>query len=267
MDVDLAAYFARIGYSGPREPTQPVLRELHLRHLSQIAFECIDPFLGSPVDIDPAAIRAKLIHSRRGGYCHEHNALFHDVLAAMGFPVTALGGRIMLTSAGQPGPMTLTHRLTLVDLPEGRFIADVGFGGQSPTIPLRVEPGLEQPTIFGTYRIIQRDEAFDVEMNFSGNWRALYRFTTTAQTRADFEVANWYTSTHSRSRFTQNLIVCRVTGETRANLLNANLSVRHSDGVEQRPVTIAGDLAESIDVVMGVTLPVPADVIWDRLTK
>jgi hypothetical protein len=45
---------------------------------------------------------------------------------------------------GQPAP--LTHRPTLVGLPEGNFIADVGFGGQTPTTPLRLEPGLEQIT-------------------------------------------------------------------------------------------------------------------------
>jgi hypothetical protein len=32
---------------------------------------------------------------------------------------------------GQPAP--LAHRLTLVEFPEGNLIADVGFGGQTPT--------------------------------------------------------------------------------------------------------------------------------------
>jgi hypothetical protein len=49
---------------------------------------------------------------------------------------------------GQPAP--LTHRLTLVEFPEGNFIADVGFDGQTPTAPLRLEPGLEQITPPGT---------------------------------------------------------------------------------------------------------------------
>jgi N-hydroxyarylamine O-acetyltransferase len=267
MDVDLPAYFARIGYSGPCEPSLTVLRELQLRHLSRIAFECLDPFLGSPVNIDSAAVQAKLVHSRRGGYCQEHNALFHGVLATMGFSVTALGGRVVVTTAGQPGPMTLTHRMTLVDLAEGRFIADVGFGGQCPIIPLRLQHGLEQPTPFGRYRVIQNDQAFDVEMDFSGHWQALYRFTLGALTQADFEVANWYTSTHPRSRFTRNLIVCRVVGETRANLLNATLSVRHADRVEQRSLTSAVDFANVMDEVMGLTLPIQADVIWAKLPK
>src|SRR4051812_34628272 len=128
--VDLSSYFARIGYTGPAEPTLAVLRELCGRHLGQIAFENVAPFLGQPVDLDPAAIQAKLVHGRRGGYCHEHNALFRDVLSALGFSVVALGGRVTSAFRGQRAP--LTHRLTVAELPEGSFIPDAGVGGRSP---------------------------------------------------------------------------------------------------------------------------------------
>jgi len=52
---------------------------------------------------------------------------------------------------GRPAP--LTHRLTLLELPERNFIAAVRFGGQTPTAPLRLEPHLEQITPHGTYRV------------------------------------------------------------------------------------------------------------------
>jgi len=97
--LDLPAYFARIGYTGPSEPTLAVLRTLVACHLSAIAFENLDPFLGHPVDLDPAALVTKLVRARRGGYCQEHNSLFHDVLAALGFSVVALGGRVLWTRA------------------------------------------------------------------------------------------------------------------------------------------------------------------------
>ena len=57
MGVDLTAYLSRVGYAASsREPTLALLRDLQLRHVSQIAFEGLDPFLGFPVDIDPEAI-------------------------------------------------------------------------------------------------------------------------------------------------------------------------------------------------------------------
>ncbi len=260
----LAAYFARIGYVGRHAPTLAVLAELHRLHPAQIAFEALDPFLGRPVDIDPAAIAAKLVHGHRGGYCHEHNSLFHDVLAALGFSVLPLGARVLWMTSGLTGP--LTHRLALVDLAEGRFIADVGFGGQGPTAPLRLEPGLEQVTSHGTYRVMRNGGGFETQMRLHEQWAPMYSFSLEPQTPADFEMANWFTSTHPRSRFTQNLVVARVVGEARCNLLNASLTTRHDDGrTEQRTLAIAQELERVLEGTMGLKLPVPPGAIWARL--
>ena len=265
--LDLPAYFARIAYTGPSEPTHRELRSLVARHLSAIAFENLDPFLGHPADLDPAALVAKLVRARRGGYCQEHNSLFHDVLSALGFSVLALGGRVLWTRAeGQPAP--LTHRLTLVELPEGRFIADVGFGGPCPTAPLRLEPGLEQATPHGVYRFSRDGKVFELQLRVDDRWQAMYRFDLAAQTRADFEVANWYTSTHPRSLFTQNLVVCRIVSETRVNLLNANLSVRQpSERVEHRVLAGAEELGQVLREVMDLALPAAAETIWAKVVR
>ena len=94
----------------------------------------------------------------------------------------------------------------------------------------------------------------------------MYRFTLARQSRADFEMSNWFTSTHPRGRFTRNLVAARVVGETRVNLLNASLSVRHPDGtVEQRTLADAQDLRAVLEGVMGLDLPAPAEAIWARL--
>jgi N-hydroxyarylamine O-acetyltransferase len=260
----LPSYFTRIGYSGPAEPTLAVLRELHLRHPAQIAFEGLDPFLRRPVDIDPAAIEDKLLQRRRGGYCYEQNALFHDVLANLGFSVVALGARVVWMTPGRDAP--LTHRLTLVELAEGRFLADVGFGGQTPTAPLSLEPGLAQVTPHGTYRVMRDGEGFELQMRLPERWEAMYRFTLTPHTRADFEVGNWFTATHPRTRFVRNLVAARVVGQDRVNLFNASLAVRRPDGaVEQRMLAGAAELRDVLEGEMGLELPVPAEEIWARL--
>ena len=265
--VDLPAYFTRIGYAGLSEPTLAVLQALVAQHLSRIAFENLDPLLGRPVELDPAALVAKLVRANRGGYCQEHNSLFHDVLADLGFSVVALGGRVLWTrEEGQPAP--LTHRLTLVELPEGRFIADVGFGGPCPTAPLRLEPGLEQATPHGVYRFSRDGKVFELQLRVDDRWQAMYRFDLAAQTRADFEVANWYTSTHPRSLFTQNLVVCRIVSETRVNLLNANLSVRQpSERVEHRVLAGAEELGQVLREVMDLALPAAAETIWAKVVR
>lgn len=88
----------------------------------------------------------------------------------------------------------------------------------------------------------------------------MYRFTLEPQSPADFEMANWFTSTHPRGRFTRNLVAARVVGGARVNLFNASVTIRAANGeVEQRT------LRHVLEEDMGLDLPVPAEAIWARL--
>jgi arylamine N-acetyltransferase len=83
--VDVAAYFGRIGYRGPAEPTVETVHALVAAHNQSIPFENLDPLLGIPVaDLSAAALTDKLVHRRRGGYCYEHNGLMGYVLDRVG---------------------------------------------------------------------------------------------------------------------------------------------------------------------------------------
>ncbi len=65
MDID--AYFRRIEYDGPREPTPEVLERLHLAHVGHIPFENLDILLGRPILLDLGSLTQKLIANQRGG--------------------------------------------------------------------------------------------------------------------------------------------------------------------------------------------------------
>lgn len=264
MSVLLDAYCARVGYTGPRAATLDVLRALQAVHPAVIAFESIDPFMGRGVRIDADSVRGKLLDARRGGYCHEQNGLFCDVLAALGFDVVPLGARVLWARPDGKAPMT--HRLTLVHVAEGMFIADVGFGGQTPTAPLRLAPGLEQATPHGTYRIMRDGVDFTLEMRLADRWAALYRFRLEPQNPIDFEMANWFTATHPGTRFTQNLICARVDGARRINLVNRSLITRAADGpAETRDIASAAELGAVLDTQFGLECPVPLDALWERV--
>ena len=60
-EVDLSAYFSRIGYSGPSTPTLAVLRAIHALHPASIPFENIDVLLKTPIRLDAASLHAKMI--------------------------------------------------------------------------------------------------------------------------------------------------------------------------------------------------------------
>jgi N-hydroxyarylamine O-acetyltransferase len=186
---------------------------------------------------------------------------------ALGFVATPLAGRVILRwKKGQPRP-ALTHRLTLVRLPEGLFIADVGFGGQSPPTPLKLEHTLEQSTPHGTYQITRDDAVNELQWEARGGWAGMYQFTLEPQSPAAFELGNWFTSAHSRSHFRQNLLASRVDGPARLNLLNTRLTTRNNGKTEERILANFKELDRILESAFGIDPPASTDAIWNKIPK
>ena len=67
-------------------------------------------------------------------------------------------------------------------------------------------------------------------------WLSLYAFTEEPQHPTDFEVANYYVSTHPDSRFTRTLTVQRPGREVRHSLIDRELTADHGDEPQVRSV-------------------------------
>jgi arylamine N-acetyltransferase len=236
MTLDLAGYFERIGYSGGAEPTLEVLQDLVTAHTQAIPFENLDPLLGVPIDdLSPEALTDKLIRRRRGGYCYEHNGLMGDVLEELGFSVRRFGARVVWTlAAGAPVP-SQTHTLLAVALPGGPqlYLVDVGFGGQTPTSPLRLETGSIQQTTLEPYRLQNRGDVLVLQAQIRGEWQSLYEFATRTAPPIDLKVGSWYVSTHPSSHFVTGLMASLVTADGRCNLSGHNLAVHRGGETEK----------------------------------
>ncbi len=156
---NLDAYLERIGYIGPRTASIETLEAVHALHPAAIAFENLNPLLGWPVALDVESLQGKLVSGGRGGWCFEHNTLFRHALEALGFSVTSLAARVLWNAEpGHPvGPRS--HMVLLVDLNGLRYIADVGFGGNVLTTPLRLEPHIAQPTPHEPHRLLPLETA------------------------------------------------------------------------------------------------------------
>jgi N-hydroxyarylamine O-acetyltransferase len=234
-DIDLAAYFSRIAYSGPRQPNLAVLQALHAAHHAAIVYENIDVLLRLPVRLDVATLHAKMILGRRGGYCFEQNTYFQQVLGAMGFSVRAVAARVFWRAlTGEVPPRN--HMVILVTLDDGDYLADVGFGLLMMWAPLRLVPLVEQQTPIGVYRLMPLGSEFLVQFERKGRWAGRYELSMHEQARADWDVAHYYMSTHPNSPFTTNLMAARSKGGARYCLLNNKLQVHHGDGTMQRRI-------------------------------
>jgi N-hydroxyarylamine O-acetyltransferase len=268
-DDDLSAYFARISYSGPREPTLATLRGIVGAHATSIPFENLDVLLGRPIRLDPGALLDKLVHSRRGGYCFEHNTLLSGVLEALGFAVEGLAARVIWgRPEGDVGARS--HMLLRVALPESDFVADVGFGRVTLTAPLRLEVGLEQTTPHEPHRLIAAGSEFELEAWVDDAWMKLYRFALIRQLPVDYEVSNWFTSTHPGVLFTNHLMAARPEPDRRFALLNRNFTIRHTAGqVERHELADAAELGEVLARYFRVEMPDRADLaaVWERISR
>jgi len=209
--LDLAAYLRRIGYAGELAPTRATLDALHLAHATSIPFENLDILLGVPVRLDLASLQAKLVASRRGGYCFEQNALFAAVLEHIGFAVTRLAARVRY---GTNRVLPRTHMTLRVDVGNTPLLADVGFGGDGLLLPVPLD-GRTLEQFAWAFRVGHEKGAHVLQSRREDEWQDLYAFTDEAQLPVDYEIANHYTSTHPDSRFTQILTAQRIAPHAR----------------------------------------------------
>jgi len=253
--LNLNHYFQRIGYQGDRSPTLQTLQEIHRCHTRAIAFENLNSFLQQPVHLDLASLQQKLIYEGRGGYCFEQNLLFRAVLLALGYPVTNLAARVLWNlPAGTIMPRS--HMLLRVDIEGHFYIADVGFGGITLTEPLRLIPDIEQPTSHETFRFIESEQVYTMQVGINQEWKSLYYFDLHEQQIPDYEVTSWYVSTFPQSIFVTSLIVARPDRDRRYALRNNQFTTYHLNGpTEQRELSSVGELCDVMETIFLLKLP------------
>jgi N-hydroxyarylamine O-acetyltransferase len=258
LDVD--PYLKRIGYSGARTATLQTLRALQQLHPLAIPFENLDTLAGIPVRLDLRSLEHKLVQSRRGGYCFEQNLLFKHALGTLGFDVTALAARVAWEQpAGEV--RARTHMVLLVAVDGRRYVCDVGFGGLTPTAPLELSPGSEQPTPHETFRIVDLPSGFAVEAQVRGAWKRLYAFDLQEQLQVDIELLNHYVMTHAESPMRSRLLAARVAPDRRFGLADGSLSVHPlHGGSEQQRIASVAELRRVLAATFGIEAPAGQEI-------
>jgi len=258
--LDLSAYLHRIAWPGPPPaPDAATLQHLAVLHAAAIPFENISPWLGEPVPLTTAALQAKLVNARRGGYCFEQNGLFRRVLEAIGFTVTGLAARVLW---GQPADAITprTHRALLLTLAGEPWLVDVGFGGLTLTGALRLQAEVAQETAHERFRLLHHPNdplgPWHQQAWLGDAWRTTYRFSLEPQHPVDDELANHYTATHPTSRFVHNLVAARALPDRRLALLNTDLRVHWRAGhSEHHPLPDVPALRQVLTRDFGLQLP------------
>lgn len=258
----LDAYFARIGYDGPRTADLSTLRALHRAHVLTIPFENVTVQLGGEPSMDPGAVFAKLVEQRRGGWCYEHNGLFGRALAALGFDVTRLAGGVMREVAGEA--MVGTHLALKVVIDGQPWLADVGFGStQIEPLPLAEGPWDAAP-LSGA---IQRTEDGYWRLAITGGPMPLsFDFRDAPADEQRLQALCTWQARDPQSVFVQNLAVQLRRPRGHTMLRGKILTETRVDGSETRELASAEELVATLRDRFDLDVP-EAAALWPQIEE
>jgi N-hydroxyarylamine O-acetyltransferase len=95
----------------------------------------------------------------------------------------------------------------------------------------------------------------------------MYVFNLEPQIQSDYELGNWFTSTHASAPFLSTLIMERLGSDKRYKLVNRRLTIEARDGeiVAERSIGSADELGQILEQTFKMTPPVPVEQIFNRL--
>lgn len=248
--LDLSAYFRRIGFDGAAKADLPTLRALHSAHATAIPFENLAIQMGEGVSLELDAIQDKLVRRGRGGYCFEQNSLFMAVLRETGFEVDAFEARVRL---GTDALLPRTHMLLRVKLGGADLLCDVGFGGQGLLMPVPMDGEAHGPA-GRQHRVVGEGPLRTLQFKQLVAWADLYAFEPIPRHPVDQQMGNWWTSTHPSSRFVTTLTAQRVLPDGWLILRNLSFTTVRGDLAEERVLEPA-EVPEVLRGSFGLDIP------------
>lgn len=235
MNVD--AYLARIGLTGPIEPDLAGLERLQRAHLSTVPFENLDVYARRGVGTDDAVTVDKVVRRRRGGWCFELNGAFASLLTSLGYEVERYAATVLYPPIS-PIPTHLTLQVAL-DRP---YLVDVGFG-DSFIRPLPLDSPGPHDGGTGPYHFRFEDGVTTLHsVDEDGTSTAQFRFASVALRPSDFEEASTHLQTAPGLRWTQTRFATRLIdgGPDRVTLLEDQIKFRREGVWVEHPVTGEG---------------------------
>jgi N-hydroxyarylamine O-acetyltransferase len=259
MNMQIASYLQRIGFTGEPRPDIATLRRLHRLHLGAIPYENLDVQLGRSVGFDLPTIFRKLVLSRRGGWCYEMNGLMAWALEQIGFRVTRLAGAVVRQTAGDDS--IGSHLVLLVHL-DRPYLVDVGFGDAL------IEPA---EIVEGAFR--QDDFNFRIE-RVDGDWWRFHNHPQGGAPSFDFELkeaaherlsqrCDWLQSAPD-SPFVLNAVCQRYYDGQLATMRGRALKIVRGIEAERRTINSLQEYESILRDVFRIELP---DVrpLWDKV--
>ncbi|BDD84644.1 arylamine N-acetyltransferase [Tsukamurella pulmonis] len=265
--LDLPRYLRRVGLAAPPAPDLAGLTDLVRAHARTLPWENFDAVRGVPGELTIDALQRRMIDGRRGYGCTGHVPLLAAVLQRTGWKFGAASGRVLVDGR----PAASTHALLLAEVDGAPHLVEVGFGAV-PTVPLRLESGLEQDADGWRYRLTAMPVGFGEEWQLdfldpsADQWRPQYRFTVADRTWADLRMTNFYVATSPHSPFRgRPMAVVNRPGLRHVLTRDAVITTRPDGGRESVPY-VAADRRAILAETFAIDLPADEDAALTALS-
>lgn len=255
-ETQMRQYLARLDFHTQMACNRATLDALHLAHMLQVPFENLDIMQGIPIALSLPARYVKIVMQQRGGFCHELNSLFADLLRSLGFKVRLLAAEV---HDGQYYSVPFDHMLLAVELDGHTLIADVGFG-DSFRLPLAID-GTRSEQCGATYEVVRQGEDYTLFRSKPDTGRqAQYRFRLAGHTLEEFAPRCHDQQSSPQSHFTQQAICSRATEQGRVSLAAARHILTTARSRTERRVADAAEYRRILQRDFGIVLAEAADI-------
>lgn len=147
----------------------------------------------------------KIIKNHRGGYCFEHNKLFHFALKSKGFSVVKQLARVIY---GKDIDAPRTHRINIVTVEGEDYLVDVGFGAHTPNALIPMDGESIVCPNGGTYRVKENERGlFSLDVLREEGFFSFYTFDMGEYSESDFNLSSYFSNTHPKSKHAHNLVM------------------------------------------------------------
>lgn len=224
------AYLDRIDVRGEIRHDLDTLRRLQLAHLKSVPFENLHVFLERGVRTDDQWTYDKVVRQGRGGWCFEVNGAFAQLLEDLGFEVRRLAAAVLLA-----GPNEVVDHLTLEVTLDQPYLVEVGFGDDSPIVPLPLHASGPQPGGVGDFELIPSPRGTTLAQLVDGVPEARYRFKRVSHSMLDFEPASTRLQSDRSLHWSAAPFATRLLDDrgTRITLTRSSLKTRRGDDVDR----------------------------------
>ncbi len=212
-------YLKELGFNNKIGSLQEI-SELIKAHEKTFSFSSMKVLLKDEISLELQDIYESVVVQKRGGYCFEHNKLFYEVLKELDFDVEFYLARVINNTENE---VPQTHRFTLLNFGNERYLIDVGIGFRSPSVPIKFGD-IDTPSHLNlSYTIKEFDNnSFGLQVLQNNKTYTITNFDLNKCYETDFEMGHFYSHKHPCAVVVNNLVISIINENQILSLRNNN---------------------------------------------